>query len=42
MKLKEGKYRLDVRKGILYSEGSEPDSCGAPSLEVIKARLDGP
>ena len=46
-KLKEGRFRLDVRKKFMTQKAvrpwhSCPESCGAPSLEVLKARLDGP
>ena len=46
-KLKEGKFRLDVRKKFFFSEDGEAlaqaarRNCGAPSLEGLKARLDG-
>ena len=45
-KLKEGKFRSDVRKKFFYSEGGEVlallprEAVGAPSLEAFKARLD--
>jgi len=44
-KLKEGRFRLDVR-GKFFTESGEvlaqlPRSCGAPSLQVLKAMLDG-
>ena len=45
-KLKEGKFRLDVRKKFFTQRVVRHwhcylESCGAPSLEVLKARLDG-
>ena len=47
-KLKEGRFRTDVRGGNHLSGGSEAlaqlrrEAVGAPSMEVLKARLDGP
>ena len=35
------RLRLNVRKKIIYSKGSEAPAVGAPSLEVLRARLDG-
>ena len=46
-KLKEGRFRSDVRKNFFYSEGNDAlaqpprEAVGAPSLEVPKGRLDG-
>jgi len=46
LKLKEGRFRLDVRE-VLHREGGEVleqlprEGVDAPSLEVFKARLDG-
>ena len=45
LKLKEGKFRLDVIgkffTQIVMSGTAAQISCGAPSLEVLRARLDG-
>jgi len=45
LKLKEGRFRLDVRgkffTQIVMSGTAAQISCGAPSLEVLRARLDG-
>ena len=46
-KLKEGRFRLDIRKKLLTQSGVRPwhrlprEAVDAPSLEVLKARLDG-
>jgi len=34
------RLRLNVRKKIIYSKGSEAPAVGAPSLEVLRASLD--
>jgi len=44
-KLKEGRFRLDIRWKYFTQRAvrpwhSCPESCGAPSLEVLKAMLD--
>ena len=46
-KLKEEKFRLDVKREFCTEQAVRhwhccPESCGAPSLEVLKAGLDGP
>ena len=45
-KLSEGKFRLDIRKKCLTHRAVRrwhccSESCGVPSLEVLKAGLDG-
>jgi len=46
-KIKERKFRLDVRKKFFFSEDGEAlaqaarRNCGALSLDGLKARLDG-
>jgi len=46
-KLKEGRYRLDIKKIFFYDKGDEPLERVArrggkcPSLETFKVRLDG-
>jgi len=45
-KLKERRFRLDFRKKLLTQRAVRwwhcyPESCGAPSLEKLKAGLDG-
>ena len=45
-KPKEERFRLDVRRKFFKSERGEalallPRAVGAPTLEVLKARLDG-
>ena len=42
----KGRFRSDVRKKFLSQRAVRrrhccPESCGAPSLELLKARLDG-
>ncbi|PKU37403.1 hypothetical protein llap_12292 [Limosa lapponica baueri] len=45
-RLEQGRFRLDIRKKVLYNEGGETleqvaQRCGAgPSLETFKVRLD--
>ena len=44
-KLKENRFRLDIRKRVFYSEGRHwnmfpRDVVDAPSLETFKARVD--
>jgi len=45
-KLKEGRFRLNIREKVFYSAGGEAwlptDVVGAPSLESFKVRLDKP
>ncbi|KAK4823916.1 hypothetical protein QYF61_008129 [Mycteria americana] len=46
-KLKEGRFRLDIRKKVFYDKGGETleqlprEVVHAPSLETFKVRLDG-
>ena len=41
LKLKEGRFRLDVEGSFFYGESGEVLEQVALSLEVFKARLDG-
>ena len=45
-KTKEGRFKLDIRRKFFTQRAVRrwhccPESCGAPSLEVLKAGLDG-
>jgi len=41
-KLKEGRFRLDVRKKLFTGHRLPREVVGAPSLEALKDRLDMP